>query len=139
MANSRLPVGRVFVAGVGTRKKSIFDNWDPRDKNSEGLWFRKPQRQLATGDHIFALAPGRNPPSVVVALFEVNRPEPSLVPKSDFDDYGPDVWPWNIGVEPLLWVPPREARRIPGLNTPRTGVNRVREEYIDALYEAVGA
>jgi hypothetical protein len=136
MAITRRPVGRVFIAGVGTVEEPIPDDWEPLAKNSGHLWFRKPSQQPSMGDHVFALAPGRKPPSVVVALFEVTRPGASRQPANDFN---PQRWPWNLGVRPLTCVPPREAQRVPGVTTPRTGVYGVKDERkIAALYEAVG-
>src|SRR4051812_36360377 len=107
MSITRQPKGHVFVAGVGTREDPVPDVWEP---NPDHLWFRRPPRQLARGDHVFSLAPGRNPPSVVVALYEVTQPEEAEHPRNAFD---PERWRYNIGVRLLRAVPPPIARRVP--------------------------
>jgi hypothetical protein len=133
MPVGRHPYGRVFTAGVGTVEAPIDDDWRAEDQNY--LWFSAQSRQVAKGDHMFALAAGRR--SLVVGLFEVTSGgfERRSAPR-EWDPTG--RWPYALGVRALRGVEPARATSVDGVRAPRRAAAQISDPARqEALYAAV--
>lgn len=123
--------GQVYIAGVGLGHDPVDDGWSAFDH--EYLYFATVPKQVVKGAHVFALGAGRQ--SAVLGLFEVVKAGANRSPKNPWD---PDRWPYNLQVQPLASVPPRQATSVEGVRAPRGNAVYVRqEEKRMALYRAV--